>query len=73
MIMAIEAIDIALCTGCGFCVRSCPMDVIRMDNESQKACIKYVEDCMLCGICLEECPKKAIHLVPNRPVTMGWG
>jgi NAD-dependent dihydropyrimidine dehydrogenase PreA subunit len=33
----------------------------------------YVEDCMLCGICLEECPQKAIHLVPNHPVTMGWG
>jgi NAD-dependent dihydropyrimidine dehydrogenase PreA subunit len=71
--MGIEAIDSALCTGCGFCVRSCPMDVIRMDKAMQKACVKYAEDCMLCGICLEECPKKAIHLVPNLPVTMGWG
>ena len=71
--MAIEAIDSSLCTGCGKCVRSCPMDVIRMDKENQKAFIKYVEDCMLCGICLEECPTKAIHLVPNQPVTMGWG
>jgi Pyruvate/2-oxoacid:ferredoxin oxidoreductase delta subunit len=71
--MAIETIDGALCTGCGFCARSCPMDVIRMDKESHKACIKYAEDCMLCGICLEECPKKAIHLVPDKPVIMGWG
>lgn len=71
--MAIEAIDSALCTGCGLCVRSCPMDVIRMDKENRKAYIRYVEDCMLCGICLEECPKKAIHLVPDRPVPMGWG
>ena len=71
--MPIESIDSALCTGCSFCVRSCPMDVIRMDTAAHKACIRYVEDCMLCGICLEECPKKAIHLVPNPPVTMGWG
>jgi NAD-dependent dihydropyrimidine dehydrogenase PreA subunit len=71
--MPIESIDSALCTGCGFCVMSCPMDVIRMDTAAHKACIRYVEDCMLCGICLEECPKKAIHLVPNPPVTMGWG
>jgi len=71
--MAIEAIDKALCTGCGLCVKACPMDVIRMDKENQKACIRYAQDCMLCGICLEECPKKAIYLIPNPPVTMGWG
>ncbi|MBW1803016.1 MAG: 4Fe-4S binding protein [Deltaproteobacteria bacterium] len=28
--MAIEKIDLELCTGCGTCVNSCPVDVIRM-------------------------------------------
>ena len=72
--MAIEAIDPALCNGCGICVRNCPMDVIRMDREAQKARIRYHEDCMLCGQCLE-CPEKAIYLEPGlaHAILLGWG
>jgi len=44
--MAIDEIDPELCNGCGMCVNSCPMDVIRMDGKSRKAIIKYPEDCM---------------------------
>ena len=71
--MAID-IDSVLCNGCGICVRNCPMDVIRMDKESGKACIRYPEDCMLCGICLD-CPQKAIHLAKDhtQPIILGWG
>ena len=31
----------------GLCVNSCPMDVIRMDEEAEKAIIRYPEDCMM--------------------------
>jgi ferredoxin len=72
--MAIETIDPILCNGCGICVRSCPMDVIRVDKTIKKAQIRYAEDCMLCGQCLE-CPEKAIYLKPGFPgnTLLGWG
>ena len=72
--MAIEKIDHELCTGCGLCVLSCPMDVIRMDKETEKAMIKYVEDCMCCGLCVD-CPEKVIKIQPGpkQSVVLGWG
>ena len=73
--MSIERIDSELCTGCGICVDSCPMDVIRMDKESKKAVIKYPEDCMLCEWCALDCPENAIYVSPvkNSPVIISWG
>ena len=37
--MSIERIDPELCNGCGICVDSCSMDVIRMEQEKKKAVI----------------------------------
>ena len=34
--MAIERIDDEICIGCGDCVNSCPMDVIRMDEDERE-------------------------------------
>ena len=72
--MAIERIDQELCTGCGWCVLSCPMDVIRMDKETNKAVVMYVEDCMYCGFCID-CPEDAITIQPGPKlsVVLGWG
>jgi ferredoxin len=42
--MSIELIDPELCNGCGICVNSCSVDVIRMDTETEKAIIRYPED-----------------------------
>lgn len=72
--MSIETIDKEKCTGCGICVKACPQDVIRMDDEG-KAVIKYVEDCIVCLYCEEDCPAEAIFVSPVKtaPILLSWG
>ena len=73
--MSIEKIDPDLCIGCGICVNSCSVDVIRMDEESQKAVIRYPQDCMLCEFCVLDCPEEAITVTPDKeaPLIVSWG
>ncbi len=73
--MSIERIDPELCNGCGICVDSCSMDVIRMDEAINKAVIRYPEDCMLCDWCELDCPEKAIYVSPlkSAPLILSWG
>jgi len=73
--MSIEKIDPELCTGCGICVNSCSVDVIRMDEEAQKAIIQYPQDCMLCEFCVLDCPEDAITVTPDKeaPLIVSWG
>jgi NAD-dependent dihydropyrimidine dehydrogenase PreA subunit len=73
--MAIERIDPEVCTGCGQCVNSCPMDVIRMDETGDKAQIRYAEECMNCEQCLLDCPVDAITVTPFKtaPFLASWG
>ena len=73
--MSIERIYHELCNGCGICVNSCPMDVIRIDKESKKAIIRYPADCMLCGQCALDCPENAIYISPvkSSPLLVSWG
>jgi NAD-dependent dihydropyrimidine dehydrogenase PreA subunit len=72
--MVIERIDHELCNGCGICIDTCSMDVIRMDEQSKKAVIKYPDECMCCAFCEYECPEEAIYVSPFRyaPIAQGW-
>ncbi len=64
--MVIKRIDNDKCNGCRICVDACPMDVIRFDEENNKAVIKYATDCICCYNCEEDCPTGAIYVDPLR-------
>jgi NAD-dependent dihydropyrimidine dehydrogenase PreA subunit len=51
------------------------MDVIRMDEKTKKAVVKYPDDCVLCELCALECPTKAITITPVKTpsIMFGWG
>ncbi len=72
--MPIKTIDENLCIGCGDCVASCPMDVIRMTDGEEKAYIAYPGDCMVCFNCERDCPCQAIYVSPERahPIPLPW-
>jgi NAD-dependent dihydropyrimidine dehydrogenase PreA subunit len=74
--MSIEQIDEATCIGCGTCVASCPMDVIRLDEKTGKAKIVYQKDCQLCHLCATYCPVgNVITIAPTKffGPTVAWG
>ena len=72
--MGIRKIDYELCEGCGTCVDECPMDVIRMDENTGKPFIKYLRDCQACFLCEIDCPTEAIFVSPDRErrVPLPW-
>ncbi len=72
--MGIRKIDQKLCTGCKICVDHCPMDVLRMDEKTGKAYVKYIRDCQSCFLCEIECPEEAIYCMPvfERRIPLPW-
>ena len=48
------------CAACLICVRSCPYEVPRINEEGYSEINEAL--CHGCGICASECPAKAIHL-----------
>jgi heterodisulfide reductase subunit A len=53
-------VDEGLCTGCGTCVKLCPYNAIRKDDQG----IARVNDalCKGCGVCAASCPEKAVNM-----------
>jgi len=56
--IAMMRINSELCSNCGLCVDSCPMEIIKLVDG------KFIipeDDCTGCKACAEECPNKAIE------------
>ena len=72
--MAIIGIVEEKCTGCGICVRSCPMDVIRLDKQAKLARIVYQTDCMTCYLCQKDCREEAVIMSAARAkhIPLAW-
>ena len=63
--MFIAIVDWDKCTGCGDCIRACPVQVFEMqDGKSLPSRSSY---CIDCGTCKEVCPADAII------ISIGWG
>ena len=51
------------CLGSGDCVRACPFDAMKIDNDHRLAYVDIAK-CTGCGKCVEACPRKLCELVP---------
>lgn len=52
------SVDEKKCTGCGFCISSCPFGVIEVVNDYPV----IGDECRFCGACVEACPENAISI-----------
>ncbi|GEM_PF-508142 len=64
------SIDHDWCKGCELCVKSCPVGIIRL-NEEGKAELLEIERCIFCGICELRCPDFAIRIERPAPAAEG--
>jgi 6-hydroxynicotinate reductase len=52
------------CTGCGFCMRDCPVAAIAIQ---QKKAVIARQTCVSCGVCSRVCPEGAVIVDATRP------
>ena len=56
------------CSGCGLCVKRCPMEAIgleaseKADNKLGKWAVLNADVCIGCGVCAYKCPTESIIL-----------
>ncbi|MFC1835715.1 ATP-binding protein [Thermodesulfobacteriota bacterium] len=57
------------CSGCGLCVKRCPMDALRLEstaranNKKGKMAVISPELCIGCGVCAYKCPTESLELI----------
>jgi ferredoxin len=54
-------IDIHICSGCGACVKTCPLKVVKPVGKN----LIILKGCNYCLACLEVCPTGAITNASN--------
>lgn len=63
----IRDVDTARCTGCGACVRSCPVDAIETSNGGRRPTVATRQEalCLGCGVCQTACTSGATRMKPR--------
>ena len=56
------------CRGCGTCVRYCPLNIRKFNEEGKAITISSVRDCGGCSVCFHRCPNKAIELIRSQRI-----
>jgi NAD-dependent dihydropyrimidine dehydrogenase PreA subunit len=66
--MPVTRVSIEKCIGCEICLNTCPCDVFRMDEKTNKSIIAYAYDCQVCGMCGHYCPTGSITVTPEKGI-----
>lgn len=64
---AVAWIDEALCIGCTFCIRACPVDAIVGAAKQMHTVI--AAECTGCELCIVPCPMDCIVMIPDNNAT----
>jgi len=62
----ISLVDEHACTGCGTCMKRCPVEAIAV-GEDKKSHVN-ADRCIGCGVCVPGCKPKAVLLIQRRNV-----
>lgn len=55
-------IDEDSCNSCAFCVLACPTNCLELDDDTTKAMVADISECIVCRNCEEHCPRKIIKV-----------
>ena len=65
----LPSIDLKRCTGCGWCVAACPLDLLSLEREGWKkhSALHDAQRCTGCAYCAIRCPFNVITMQPASP------